>query len=122
ARCDARMLSRCKTRDRYAERRTRYIVELGFVAEGNRSRVATMLTADADLELRTRLAAALDPDLHEFTDTLRVERYERIDRQNSPRGVNSEKARRVVARNAEGRLREIVGAEQEELRGLGDFA
>ena len=37
-------------------------------------------------------------------------------------GVDAEEARGVVARDAEGRLRQIVGAEREELGRLGDFA
>ena len=39
-----------------------------------------------------------------------------------PGGVGAEEGSRVVARQAEGRLGEVVGAEGEELGGLGDLA
>ena len=92
------------------------------MAEGDRGRIAAVLAADADLQLRAHLAAALDADAHQFTDALLVDRHERIGRQDPARGINAEEARGVVARNAERRLRQIVSAEREELRRLGDLA
>ena len=53
-----------------------------------------MLAADADLELLSHLAAALDADPHQFADALPVDRHERIGRQDAARGVDAEEARR----------------------------
>ena len=81
-----------------------------------------MLAADADLEVRPGLAAARDPDLHEFADAGAVNRDERIDLENALRNISAEETRRIVAADAVGGLRQIVGAEREELRGLRDVA
>ena len=81
-----------------------------------------MFAADADLELGPHLAPALDTDLDQFADALLVERHEGIARQDAAPGIDAEEARRVVARDAERGLRQIVGAEREKLGGLGDLA
>ena len=67
------------------------------MAERDRGRVAAMLAANADLELRLHGAAALDADLHQFADALLVDRDERIARQDAALGVDAEETRRVVA-------------------------
>ena len=56
-------LRRRQPRDRHAERRAGDVVEAGAVAEVDRGRVAAVLAADADLEVRAASAAALDADL-----------------------------------------------------------
>ena len=81
-----------------------------------------MLAADAELDVRPRLAAALGGDLHEFADAFLIERHERIGRQDALGRVGAEERGGVVARDAERRLRQIVGAEGEELGALGDLA
>src|SRR5690242_14129627 len=81
-----------------------------------------MLAADAELQVVARLASAVGRDANHLSDTLAVERDERVDREDALRGVSAEEARRIVARDAEGGLREIVGAEGEKLRSLGDLA
>ena len=85
-------------RDRHAERRARHIVELDLVTEGDRSRVAAVLPADADFELGTDFSSALDADAHQFADALLIDRHERIAGQDAARGIDAEEARRVVAR------------------------
>src|SRR5689334_22706178 len=45
-----RRLRRRKPRDRHAERRARYVVQIHLVAERDRRRIAAVLAADADLE------------------------------------------------------------------------
>ncbi|GJE72628.1 hypothetical protein CHKEEEPN_4186 [Methylorubrum podarium] len=81
-----------------------------------------MLAADAELEPVAGGAAALGADLHEFAHALLIDRHERIDREDALLGVGPEEGGGVVAGNAERRLGQIVGAEGEELRGLGDLA
>src|SRR5512135_347959 len=68
-----RGLRRGKTRDRHAKRRARHVIELGFVAERNRRRIAAMFAADADLEFGPRLASAFDADAHQLADALLVD-------------------------------------------------
>src|SRR5437899_10487954 len=72
------------------------------------------------LELRLRLPTALDADPHQFAHALAVDGDERIARENPARHVGAEKARGVVAADAEGGLGQVVGAEGKEFRGLGD--
>src|SRR6476646_9514120 len=81
-----------------------------------------MLAANADLEIRTRLASAGDADLDEFTNAIAIDRDERVDLQNSLGDIGAEESGGVVATNAVGGLRQIVGAEGEEFGGLHDIA
>ena len=81
-----------------------------------------MLAADADLEIGARLAAARHADLDEFTDAIAIDRDERIDLEDTLADVGAKEARSVVAADAVGGLRQVVGAEREELRGLRDVA
>src|SRR5262245_38936621 len=76
-----------QSRDRHPIGRAGDVVEAELVTEGDRSRIAAMLAADADLELGLGLAAALDADAHQFADPFAVDRHERIGLQNAARGV-----------------------------------
>src|SRR5262245_66464950 len=91
------------------------------MAERHRGRIAAMLAADAELEVAPHLASALGGDAHERADAGAVEGDERIGGENAARGVDAEEARRIVPADAERGLGEIVGAEREELRRLGDL-
>ena len=81
-----------------------------------------MLAADAELEIAPHLAAAFGGDAHQLADAVAVDGDERIGGQNAFRRVDAEKARGVVAADAERGLGQIVGAEGEELGGFGDLA
>src|SRR5215510_5470591 len=87
--------------DGNAERRAGDVVERELMAEGDRGRVAAVLAADADLELGARLAAALDADAHQFAHALAVDGDEGITGKNATRHVGAEKARRIIAGNAD---------------------
>src|SRR4051794_3823782 len=66
---------RCgQPRDRHAVGRARNVIEPDLVAERHRSGIAAVLAANADLEIRPRLAAAGDADLDEFADAVTVDR------------------------------------------------
>src|SRR4051794_21662831 len=78
-----RGLRRGEPGDRHAVRRAGHVVEPDLVTERHRRRIAAMLAADPDLQLRPRLAAALDADLHEFADAGLIDRYERVDLQDA---------------------------------------
>ena len=111
-----------KPRDRNAIGRAGHVIQPDLVTEGDRGRIAAMFAANADLELRPRLAAALDADLDQFADAVAIDRDERIDLQNAARNIGAEESGGVVAADAVGGLRQIVGAEGEEFRGVGDVA
>src|SRR4029077_10540776 len=98
----------------------RDVIQPNLVAERDGGGIAAMLAANADLEIGPRLAAARNRDLDEFPDAVAIDRNKRIDLQNSLGDVGAKESGGVVAADAIGRLRQIVGAEREELRGLGD--
>src|SRR5581483_8414917 len=117
-----RGLRRRKPRDRHAIGRARDIIEPDVVAERDGGGIAAVLAADADFQTRPRLAAALHADLDELADALAIDRDERIDLEDALGHIGTEEARRVVAADAVGGLRQIVGTEGEELRGLRHLA
>src|SRR6185437_10240303 len=90
--------------------------------EVHRVRIAAVLTADAQLQLRTYLPAALGADPDQLTDALPVQRLERADPEDALLQVVREERRLyVIAGEAPGGLGQVVGAEGEELGGLGDL-
>src|SRR5581483_7094984 len=117
-----RGLRRRQTRDRHTERRTRDVVELRIMTKGDRGGIAAVLAANPHLQLGTRLAPAFDADAHQFADTLLIDGDKGIDGENAALEIDAEKACRIVAADAEGRLRQIVGAEGKEFGALGDLA
>src|ERR1700736_5715130 len=92
------------------------------MAERNGSGIAAMLAATSDLEVRTGLAPACHADLHQLANAVAVDRDERIDLQDALGDIGAEESSRVVAADAVGRLRQVVGAEREEFRSPGDVA
>src|SRR5882757_9260654 len=107
-----------ETRDRHPIGRARDVVEADLVAERDGGGIAAMLAADAHLQIGPRLASARDADLDELADAVAIDRDEGIDLENALGDVGAEKTRGVVAADAVGGLRQVVGAEGEELRGL----
>src|SRR3954451_900590 len=75
-----RSLGRGEAGDRHAERAARDVVQPDLVAQLDRVRVAALFAADAELDLRPRLAALLDGELHQPADAVRVHRLERVAR------------------------------------------
>ena len=71
--------------------------------------------------LGPRLAAACHADLHQRADAVVVDRLERIVRHDVVLAVVVDEAAVVVAAHAERGLRQVVGAEAEELGLLGDL-
>ena len=80
-----------------------------------------MLAADSDFQIRTSLAAALGRHLHQLADALAIKHRKRILLEDAFRKIGRQHLVDVVAREAEGGLREIVGAERKELRFFGDL-
>ena len=87
-----------------------------LVAEANRRGIAAVLAADSDRQRGVERPAAFDRDPHQLADALLVERRERIVRQDAILEIAGEElALRVVAREPERRLRQVVRAEREEV-------
>src|SRR6185437_15144259 len=93
-----RGLRRSKPRDRHTEGGAGHVIEVGLVTERDGGRVAAVLATDADFEVAPHVASSFDPDPHQFTDALLVDRYKRVSGQNAPLRVHAEKARGVVTR------------------------
>src|SRR5207247_907275 len=108
-------------RDRDHERRARHVRHADLVAELDRRRLTAVLATDADLEVGPRAAAPLDADLDELPDALLIENREGVERQEPFLKIVREERRDIVAAVPERHLREVVGAEGEELGGLRDL-
>ena len=77
-----------------------------------------MLAADPDLETRPCTPAFVDADPHQLADAALVDHRERIRGKDAALDVLRQELRRVVARETEAHLRQVVRAEREEV-GLG---
>ena len=108
--------------DRDAERRAGDVVQADPVEEVHRVGVAAVLAADADLEVGPGRPAALGADPDQLADALDVEGLERGDPEDAHLQVGGEeRGLDVVAGEPPGGLGQVVGAEGEELGGLGDL-
>ena len=86
------------------------------MAELDGRRIAAVFAADAAMHRRTHRFAHLDRHIHQFADADLVEFRKRIGFVDLVRIVRGQEFAGVVTREAEGHLRQIVGAEAEELR------
>ena len=91
------------------------------MAELDACRVAAVLAADADVELRIGFLAEADSHLHELAYADLVEFSERIVLEDLRVVVSAEELARVVAAEAVSHLREVVRTEAEEIGVLRDF-
>src|SRR5690606_32753525 len=91
-------------------------------AEGDARRIAAMLAANAELDVWPGRPATLGREAYELADPGDIEADEGVAWVDALLDIDAEELRGVVARNAERRLRQVVGAEGEEPRLLGDFA
>ena len=64
--------------DGYSERRATDVVQSDRVAESDRGWVTAMLTTNPDFQIAARLTPFVDTDLHQLTDSGRVDRGEWI--------------------------------------------
>ena len=98
-----------------------YVIEADLVAEGDRGRVAAVLAADAALQAAARLAAFGYGHFNELANSSRIERLEGIAGEQFLLEIVGQKRVHVVAAEAERHLREVVGAEAEEVGRLADL-
>ena len=74
-----------------------------------------MLAANAKLDVRTRLLAAICRNLDQLTYTLDVKADERIAREDALVDILRQEPASIVATDAYGGLGQVVGTEREEL-------
>src|SRR5690606_19060929 len=110
-----RRMCRGESRDRDPKRRARHVVEPGLVAELNGARITAVLTADADLQVATSPAPLPGPHLHELPDTVPVEHLERVVLEDAGVQVLRQEGGRIVTRDPERRLCQVVRAEREKV-------
>src|SRR3954470_3880164 len=82
---------------------------------------AAVLAADADLEVGPRRPSLLDADLHQPADAVEIDHLEWVLGNDVVLHVMADERTVVVPTHAEPGLGEVVGAEREELRLLGDL-
>ena len=109
-----RRLRRREPGDRHAVGRGADIIEADALAEGDAGRIAAMLAANAELEVRPGRPAALDRDRDQLADALDVDADEGVAGEDALLDIGAEEAAGIVAADAQGGLGEIVGAEAEE--------
>ena len=80
-----------------------------------------MLTAQSDRDRRTARPGALCRDLQNLANSLQIESVERIVGVNLLRNIVGDKSPRVVARQAKYHLGQVVGAETEKIRLVGNI-
>ena len=114
-------LSGRKTCDRHTERRAGNIGETDVVAELDGGRIAAVLAADTAAHARTGRSAQLDRHLHQLADADGVQTSEGIGLVDLVRIVCRKELAGIVTGEAKRHLREVVGAEAEELRFLRDL-
>ncbi len=103
-------------------RRAAHVVEPGFVEQGDALGIAAVLAAHPNLELGLGGPTPRGADLDQFADSGLVDGLERVALQQPLFEVGRHHpALDVVAAEAERHLREVVGAEAEEVRLLGDL-
>src|SRR5579872_6834468 len=104
-----------KSSDGHSERRAGDVVQANLVAELDAVRFAAVFAANADLEVAIGTSAPLDADFHQSANAVEVDHLERVLWHEIEFDVVADEAAVVVAAHAETRLRQIIGAEAEEL-------
>src|SRR5690606_8395568 len=90
--------------------------EPDFLTEADRGGIAAMLPADAQLDVGPSRPALLGRHAYQFPHALDVERNEGVLVDDAFLPVDFQEGRGVIAGYAEGRLRQVIRAEREELR------
>src|SRR6202023_1883569 len=93
-----RRLGRSKPGDRHPERRTGDVIEPGALEKVDRGRIARVLAADSELDVRPRLPAPRGGDFDELAHALPIDGGERAGGKNSLRRVLAKERAGIVAR------------------------
>ena len=111
-----------KTGQRDAVGRAGHVLEPELVAERDRGRLSPVLAADAHLQVVLDASAAFDRDPHQVPHPALVDRLERVPLEHAVLEVaRQELALRVVPREAERGLGQVVRPEREEVGMFGDL-
>src|ERR1700722_12361121 len=116
-----RCLSGREAGDRHAKRAARYIIQPDLLAERDRGGVAAMLTTNTELQRVLGLPTLCRRDADHLADALYVDRDKRVLRQNPSLNVLRQELAGIITRQAEHGLRQVVGAEAEEIGDFGDL-
>src|SRR5262249_20344082 len=103
-------LRRCQSRDRHPIRGTAHIVESDLITELDRGRIAAVLAADSDFEVRPRGPALFEAHLDEDAHTIAIQLLERIGFQDPFRHVIHNDLAGIIAGETERRLSQVVRA------------
>src|SRR5262249_23393786 len=114
-------LSCGKSRDWDSERRAAHVCEADAMAELNAVGIASMLAADAELDVGTCLLPLCNGYFHQLANARLIHRGKWVFLDDFEFLIRSEERARVIAAHAKRGLREVVRAEAEELGGLRDF-
>src|SRR6185437_7093513 len=98
--CKRRLRSR-EPGDWDAVRRAGNVIQPDLAAESDRSRIAAMLSADAELDIRARRSAPFGGDLHQFADAATVDADERVFGDDPGTLIGLQKTAGIVAAEAE---------------------
>ncbi len=90
------------------------------MAELHRRSLTAVLAADAELDIRSGLAAQFTTHLHQLTDPILIEGDERIVREEILLNIDGQEFAGIIAGKAVGGLGQVVGTEGEEFGFLGD--
>src|ERR1700682_1223362 len=85
------------------------------MTESNRARLAAVLPADSQLDLRTNSSPLLNSHLYELADPLGVKNMKRIISKNTPIYVRRKEPARIVPAQPHGSLRKVICSEREKL-------
>src|SRR5438445_3370204 len=92
------------------------------MAEPYRLRIATMFTANAELDLWPHAPSAFHCNGNHLADASRIDTHEWIAFDQAALHIFPKERACIVPRNAERCLRQVIGAETEELRDLRQLA
>ena len=114
-------LSSSQTCDRHTEGAAGNIVQAYIVAELNGGRIAAVLAADAEMDVRTGLAAQLSSHLNQLAYAVLIQMCEGIGLIDLLLIVIIQELACIITAEAEGHLGQVVGAEAEEFGFLSDL-
>jgi hypothetical protein len=90
------------------------------VTEADRLWIATVFAADTDLQVLLRAATFFDRNLHQLANAFAIDRHEGVSMHDAVFEVVPQELAGIVAAEAHRRLRQVVRAETEEVRGPRD--
>src|SRR6266545_1547133 len=114
-------MSRGQTSDGHPEGGAGNIVKTDLVAEDDGGGVAAMLAADAELDVAPGGAPLVAPHFDQLSDAVLIEGDEGVLGKESGLDVEGKELACIVPGEAESGLRQVVGAEGEEFRLMGNL-